>query len=118
MATPILAEIGTVFMPVRDIEKARDWYCSLLGIEPDGEVLFGHIYVISMTNSTNLVLDSKIYSPEAIVKTPMFHLNTKDIKAAYSFIKEKKIELTTEIQHGHYFNFKDPDGNMLMICKC
>jgi len=29
---PILNQIGTVFIPVSNIEKARDWYCSLLGI--------------------------------------------------------------------------------------
>jgi hypothetical protein len=71
-----------------------------------------------MNNGTNLVLDSKIFSPDNIVKTPMFHLNTKDIEASYAFVKEKNAELATGIEHGHYFNFKDPDGNMLMICKC
>ncbi|MEH7506960.1 VOC family protein, partial [Priestia megaterium] len=24
---PILNEVGTVFIPVKDIKKARDWYC-------------------------------------------------------------------------------------------
>lgn len=33
-------------------------------------------------------------------------------------MKNKGIELTTEIEHGHWFNFKDLDGNHLMICAC
>lgn len=32
--------------------------------------------------------------------------------------KKKQIELVTTIQHEHYFTFKDPDGNHLMVCKC
>ena len=28
------------------------------------------------------------------------------------------VDLITQIEHNHYFNFKDPDGNILMICKC
>ncbi|MEH7087381.1 VOC family protein, partial [Neobacillus drentensis] len=29
-----------------------------------------------------------------------------------------QVKLLTPIEHGHWFNFEDPDGNMLMICKC
>gem|GEM_PF-5747993 len=28
--SPILNQISTVFIPVRDIEKAREWYCEVL----------------------------------------------------------------------------------------
>jgi catechol 2,3-dioxygenase-like lactoylglutathione lyase family enzyme len=117
MNSPVLAQIGTVFMPVSDIEAARDWYCDLLGKEADGEVQFGHIYVIPL-EGTNLVLDSKIYSEEKIVQIPLFHFNTENIEDAYLYMKQKGIDVINEIQHGHYFNFRDPDGNTLMICKC
>ncbi|MFD1736331.1 VOC family protein [Bacillus salitolerans] len=117
MKNPILNQIGTVFIPVSNIEKARDWYCDLLGIEANGEILFGHLYVLPM-NGTGIVLDSKIYSEEAIITTPLFHLNTEDIERSYQYMKDKNIELVGEIQHQHFFNFKDPDGNHLMICKC
>lgn len=29
---PILNQIGTIFIPVSNIEKARKWYCDLLGL--------------------------------------------------------------------------------------
>ncbi|MEY2196968.1 VOC family protein, partial [Neobacillus sp. BF23-41] len=29
---PILNQIGTVFIPVRNIEEARNWYCDILGL--------------------------------------------------------------------------------------
>jgi catechol 2,3-dioxygenase-like lactoylglutathione lyase family enzyme len=117
MKSPIINQIGSVFIPVSDIEKARDWYCDLLGLNTDREIQFGHLYVIPM-EGTGIVLDSKIYSEAAIFKTPMFHFNTLNIEEAFSFMKNKGVNVVSDIQHHHYFNFKDPDGNMLMICKC
>jgi catechol 2,3-dioxygenase-like lactoylglutathione lyase family enzyme len=117
MKSPILNQIGTVFIPVKSLEKARDWYCDILGIEPSGEIQFGHLYVLPM-EGTGIVLDSKIYSEDSLFKTPMFHFNTLNIEEAYSFMKNKGVNIVSEIEHGHYFNFKDTDGNLLMICKC
>ncbi|MCM3213944.1 VOC family protein [Niallia taxi] len=117
MNNPITNKIGTVFIPVSNIERARDWYCNLLGVESNGEILFDHLYVLPM-QGTGIVLDSKIFTSENIIKTPLFHLNTDDIEAAFDFIKQKQIEMVTPIQHGHYFHFKDPDGNALMVCRC
>jgi catechol 2,3-dioxygenase-like lactoylglutathione lyase family enzyme len=114
----ILNKIGTVFIPVRDIEEAKNWYCEIFGLKAEGEILFGHLFIIPTTNGTGIVLDSKIYSEETIFKTPLFHFDTTNIKGAYEFLKGKDVEITTEIEHNHYFNFKDPYGNHLMVCKC
>jgi hypothetical protein len=88
-----------------------------LGLPADGKILYGHLYIVHM-NGTGIVLDSKIYSEDNIFKTPLFHLNTNNIEQAYDYMKGKNVELTTEIIHNHWFNFKDPDGNHLMVCKC
>ncbi|WHZ56053.1 VOC family protein [Metabacillus hrfriensis] len=117
MLSPILNKIGTVFIPVSNIEQSRDWYCDILGLQADGDIQFGHIYVIPL-NGTGIVLDSKIYTEHNIIKTPLFHFNAENIEEAYTFMKKKNIDVITEIEHNHYFNFKDPDGNHLMICKC
>lgn len=117
MKSPILNEIGTVFIPVSDIEKARDWYCDILGLNPDREIQFDHLCVIPM-KGTEIVLDSKIYSEDSVFKVPAFHILTEDIEAAFQFMSKKGVNLITEVEHSHYFNFKDPDGNILMICKC
>ncbi len=114
---PVLNQIGTVFIPVSDIEKARGWYCDLLGVPSEGEILFGHLYVLPM-DGAGIVLDSKIYSEESTFKVPAFHFNTTDIQQAYEFMKSIDAELTTGIENEHWFNFKDPDGNHLMVCKC
>ncbi|WP_235001496.1 VOC family protein [Halobacillus sp. Marseille-P3879] len=114
---PISKQVGAIFIPVKDIEKARDWYCDLLGEAAEGEIPFGHLYILPM-ESPRIVLDSKIYAADAVYKVPSFHFNTKNIQAAYQFMKSKNVELMTEIQHGHWFTFKDPDGNLLMVAEC
>ncbi|NMO96568.1 VOC family protein [Paenibacillus lemnae] len=113
----IMNQIGTVFIPVSDIERARDWYCEILGMPQGGEILFGHLYIVPM-EGTSIVLDSKIFAEDHIFKTPAFHFNTKDIQQAYDFMKTKGVNIITEIEHEHWFNFKDPDGNLLMVCHC
>jgi len=114
---PILNQIGTIFIPVSNVEESRNWYCDLLGLPEEGEILYGHLYIVPM-NGTGIVLDSKIFAEENVFKTPVFHLNTNDIEKSYEYMKSKNVELVTEIQHNHWFNFKDPDGNLLMVCKC
>lgn len=114
---PILNQIGTVFISVKNVEQARDWYCDILGLPADGEILFGHLYVVQM-QGTNIVLDSRIYAEDHVFKVPVFHFNTANIEEAYKFMKSKNVNLTTEIEHNHWFNFMDPDGNLLMVCKC
>jgi catechol 2,3-dioxygenase-like lactoylglutathione lyase family enzyme len=116
MSKPILNQIGTTFIPVSDIERARDWYCDILDLPADGKILFGHLYILPM-NGTGIVLDSKIFSEETIYKAPPFHLNTNNIEQAYEYMKRKNVEITTNIE-GNWFNFKDLDGNHLMICQC
>ncbi|AXJ10819.1 VOC family protein [Arthrobacter sp. PM3] len=113
---PIAKEIGTVFVPVSDIAESRDWYCALLGVPAEGEILFGHLYVLPM-QGTGLVLDSKIYSPAAVFRVPAFHLNTADIEAAHVHLQAAASDVT-EIRDNQWFTFKDPDGNVLMVCEC
>ena len=81
--SPIKNQIGTVFIPVSKIEKARDWYCDILGLQKDGEIQFGHIYVLPM-KGTGIVLDSKIFSEKNILITPLFHSNTENIEEVMS----------------------------------
>lgn len=113
---PVKNRIGGVFIPVSDIEAARDWYCDLLGLPNSGELFFGHIYVIPM-EGPDIVLDSKIYAPDRTFQVPVLQFRTDSIEEAYAFMKQKNIELITGIENGHWFNFKDPDGNTLMVCQ-
>ncbi|MFA9557687.1 VOC family protein [Evansella sp. AB-rgal1] len=112
----ITNKLGGVFIPVSNIKSARDWYCDLLGLSTEGDIYFDHIYVLPL-EGPNIVLDSKIYAPENIYKVPAFQFYTDNINRAYEYMKQKNVQLTTSIENGHWFNFKDPDGNVLMMCE-
>jgi catechol 2,3-dioxygenase-like lactoylglutathione lyase family enzyme len=119
--TPIKNRIGGVFIPVRDIEKAKKWYSKILGLE-DGEIYFGHIYTAPMDGTAGLILDTmpKWRDDNGNISTyqvPSIQFVTDDIHASYQFLKENNVELLTEIEDDFYFVFRDLDGNVLMICK-
>jgi catechol 2,3-dioxygenase-like lactoylglutathione lyase family enzyme len=119
--TPIKNKIGGVFIPVRDLEKAREWYSNILGLE-GGEIFFNHIYTAPMEGTAGLVLDTmpKWRGEQGTFSTyqvPSIQFLTNDIEASYRFMKDNNVELVTEIEDNFYFVFKDPDGNVLMICK-
>ncbi|WP_069733985.1 VOC family protein [Pseudorhizobium pelagicum] len=113
MGYVIESEIGGVFVPVRDIEAARDWYCRLLSRSPAGDVLFGHLYVLSMKGSTGLLLDSKDFKGPHAGK-PIFHFNTSDLGGARSHALSIGAANVSPIVDGAFFTFNDPDGNLLM----
>jgi catechol 2,3-dioxygenase-like lactoylglutathione lyase family enzyme len=117
MTSPIKNQVGTVFIPVSHIENARDWYCNILGLSNEGEILFGHLYIVPMQGTAGVVLDSKIYSPDNVLRVPVVQFRTDNIEQSYEYMKLNQVELITSIEHGHWFNFKDPDGNVLMVCK-
>ncbi|RNB73277.1 VOC family protein [Brevibacillus panacihumi] len=118
MSRKLMNRIGTVFIPVSNIEKAKSWYCKLLDLPETGEILHGHLYVLPLEGDTGLVLDSKIYDPESRRNTPLFHFNCDNIELVYQSLQEKGVEVLTGIENGHWFNFTDPDGNVLMVCRC
>ncbi|WP_338020581.1 VOC family protein [Alkalihalobacterium alkalinitrilicum] len=41
----ILNKIGTVFIPVRDIEESKNWYCEILGLNAEVEILYEHLFI-------------------------------------------------------------------------
>jgi catechol 2,3-dioxygenase-like lactoylglutathione lyase family enzyme len=120
--SPIKNQVGGVFIPVRNIEKARDWYCKILGVPSDGDILFGHLYLLPM-DGLAVILDqmpmwggNELEGPPTY-KTPAFMFQTDDIHESYQFMQNNEVELVTEIQSEKWFVFKDPDGNLLMVCK-
>lgn len=122
-ASPIRNKVGSIFVPVRDIEKSRSWYCRVLGLnEADCEIMSGHLCPLPM-EGTGLILDTmpKWGGQEPggapSIETPAFMLMTADLEGALAYMRGLGAELVTEIEHDHWFVVKDPDGNKLMICR-
>lgn len=120
MSTPIQPHVSSVFLPVQDIEKARAWYGRLLGLTSLPAIVAGHLCCLP-TAGAGLVLDSmpNWRSAEGALptyQTPAFMFQTGDIEAAYHFMQEQGAQMVTTIQDSHWFAFRDPDGNLLMVC--
>jgi catechol 2,3-dioxygenase-like lactoylglutathione lyase family enzyme len=115
---PVSGSIGGVFVPVSDIQMAKDWYMRVFGL-PESPVLFGHLWCTRLANGLWLNLDAKLRTPSGevpIFRAPTLSFDTADIQAAFAYMQAQGVELVTEILNGHFFNIKDPDGNIHMIC--
>ncbi|RDU38325.1 VOC family protein [Neobacillus piezotolerans] len=123
-ASPIACKINNVFIHVSDLKKSAAWYSNLLGLPINLEEVQSPVYNIPVTGQTGLTLDDHTFDPGFTLrpsKHVLFNLFVKDIDEAYAFIKENDILVVREIERiGEfaYFNFEDPDGNVLMICNC
>lgn len=94
--------------------------CHILQIPIDPEQKFhDHLYVIPLKNDLDIILDSKSFGPRP--PTPLFMFDTDNIDVVYHFLKNKGVEMVhQEIERFpsvSFFNFKDPDGNVLMVCQ-
>lgn len=121
--TPIKKKVGSLFVPVRDIEKSRSWYCRILGLnEEECSIMNGHLCPLPM-EGTGLILDTMpmwggdLPGGAPSIESPAFMLMTDDLQGSLDYMKELGVELVTEIEYDHWFVVKDPDGNKLMICR-
>jgi catechol 2,3-dioxygenase-like lactoylglutathione lyase family enzyme len=118
--SPIKNKVNLVFIPVSNLKESKEWYSRILGIK-DGETHFDHVFVAEM-EGIGLILDEMPMWRDENGELPRFNVpaiqfGTEDVHASYKFMKENGVEIVTDVQHDHFFVFKDPDGNMLMVCE-
>ena len=122
--SPIEQQLVNVIIPVVDVKRSREWYRDVLGLSV-GEVLFGHLCIIEMERGPSLLLDQKL-TPDGVGddlqrgQYPLVMLATEDVEASLAHLEGRGVEVIRYggevIQSGHWFNFRDCDGNLLMIC--
>lgn len=125
MSHPIVPKLSAVFVHVSDLHRAVEFYTQLLGLPYDPAANYGNgIYLIELENGADLLLDanhSQHAQPSSVF--PM-HANcmfaASDIDAAHAWLIAREIEIVTEPYRDAnvaFFNFKDPDGNIQMLCQ-
>src|SRR3712207_2448306 len=115
MAHPIVPKLPAVFVHVRDLRRAADFYSTLLGLEYDPQADYGNgIYVIRLANGADLLLDANNAQQVETKKVIAMHATcmfaTQDIDAAHCWLQTQGIEIVTELYRDPYvafFNFKD-----------
>ncbi len=118
MNSPIHNQIGAVFVPVSDIQRAAAWYGRLLGVPTGSPSHGGTIHDIAMSGGIRLILDAN--KPVQNSAQPLFFLWTSDISAARQFLQECEIPIDREIEDigsVSTLTFHDLDHNLLMVCQ-
>ncbi|EWG11227.1 VOC family protein [Cytobacillus firmus] len=124
IASPIAGKVNNVFIHVSDLKKSAEWYSSLLGLPINMDDVESPVYNIPVTSETGLTLDDHTFDPSFSLGPSghvLFNFFSRDIDEAYDFVKSQEITIVREIERigdFAYFNFQDPDGNVLMICNC
>ncbi|MGF2949643.1 VOC family protein [Microbacterium alcoholitolerans] len=112
-----LREIGQVFIPVRDISASAAWYARLLGAEAPAPTHENTIVDLPTPSGPRLALDSTApFTPDG---PPRFFWWTDDLDDAGRHLGSLGIPLVTgpiDIGSVSFVQFRDPDGNLLMVC--
>ncbi|SDQ79210.1 VOC family protein [Virgibacillus salinus] len=124
-SNPIKSQIGTVFIHVEDLKKSVEWYSNIFGFDYDWNSVESPVFNIPIDGKTGLTLDDHKFDKNFIHKpspNPVCNLLVEDIDEAYNFMENNNVEIVREIERiGEdfaWFNFVDPDGNVLMACTC
>ncbi len=125
MFKPIENRIDTVFVHVSDLERSIQWYSKLFGVEVRKGQHTGPIYTFMMGEGRpGLTLDNHCFDEDYQFfpsNQPLFNLSASDINEAFKHVTEMGVEIVTEIiTHPDLaeLSFKDPDGNIIMVCTC
>ena len=121
---PIQNQMNGVFVHVSNLKASAKWYSDLVGIEWNEDTISTPVFNLPITGTTSLTLDDHSFDPyfqPAISPNPLFNLYAPNIDEAYQYVVSKGIEVVREIEwvgETAWFNIKDPDGNVVMICNC
>ncbi|MFP7493088.1 VOC family protein [Terribacillus saccharophilus] len=110
-------QIGSVFVHVNDANKAARWYANLLGI-PEPQPTTGPVQFLETVDGRGLVIDDNRNNDPAI--RPVFMLETKNVQSAYVRVTSQGGKIVREPEEDEavaFFNFQDPDGNIVMVCE-
>jgi catechol 2,3-dioxygenase-like lactoylglutathione lyase family enzyme len=119
--TRIVTGVDYVGIPSNDIEKARDFYENVLGLEPPsvwqrpGEDAVGAEFETG-TVTIALINCPGLNIPFNTNPAPLA-LHVDDVAAARAELESRGVEFADTIDSGvcHMANFRDPDGNALML---
>lgn len=107
--------IHFVFVPVRNMGRAVEFYSSIFGLEVNPGP-YGSLYNLEMM-APNIVLDSNIEASFEPSKHPLFSLKAIHLESAHLKILQAGGSPKEIVSFGEtsFFVFEDPDGNKIMV---
>ncbi|WP_336771979.1 VOC family protein [Paenibacillus sp. MMO-58] len=113
---PVKASIGSIFIHVRNMERAANWYAALLGIELI-DPSFDSVFPLKVDNAF-LILDANRADSFQPSELPLFSFPTDDIEETVAFLDDLQVELVGQPERFPDISFvtvKDSEGNRLMF---
>jgi predicted enzyme related to lactoylglutathione lyase len=120
MKSPVKNHVGSIFIHVKDMNRAIAFYSALLGLPKKDTAHEGTIYDLPVSGGSGIILDANKGVVAKQDAKPLFFYDTNDIYQSYDHVKSINAEIFSEIEeHGDisFFNFRDSEGNLLMICE-
>jgi catechol 2,3-dioxygenase-like lactoylglutathione lyase family enzyme len=117
--SPVRSRIGQVFVPVRDLRPAAEWYGWLLGAVPAEPSHEDTICALPMEGDVGLALDAN-HADFATDGPPRFFFWSDDIDATARALRAAQVEIELgpqDIGSVTFLQFRDRDGNLLMACQ-
>jgi catechol 2,3-dioxygenase-like lactoylglutathione lyase family enzyme len=118
----IVKKINTVFIPVADLRKSVEWYAENLGFRLDQdqyrEIDQLPVYTFPM-GETSLTLEAEESFMPSTSTVPICNIHTVEIDKVREDFLSKGVIIESDIisfPDFSYFNFRDLNGNLLMIC--
>lgn len=121
---PLLKGVHCNYIPVADLERAKEWYMRVLGLRafrPDGGILImgsgQWLFLIESKDRPNANFTTDCWEGENF---EMFSLTfeTEDIVALHESLRENGAQVEPVTDYGGcglQFRFKDPDGNKFNV---
>jgi catechol 2,3-dioxygenase-like lactoylglutathione lyase family enzyme len=120
MSNRILQGIDTIILRVKNVKQSKEWYTEKLGfnnVHEDEKLRLVVMDTFSPTSITLWETSEEIKVNPSVAAYPIFR--TQDAGKAHTALKKKGVEVG-EIITDHvvtYFQFRDPDGNLLEVCQ-
>lgn len=121
MSSPLSTRVGQVFIPVRDMRAAVEWYSRLFGFEADAGRL-GHedtIFDLPTQAPPYVCLDAN--QPDFVASGPArYFFLTDDLDATREHVDAigaSDVSGVEDIGSLRFLTFRDPDGNLLMAAE-
>ena len=110
--------VDFITIPTRDIEKAREFYGGVLGLESSKQWGSMPAYEYETGSLTIAVMQSDAFGIDFQNHSHPVALHVDDVEAARAELEGKGITFgadTMDTGVCHMAHFRDPDGNVLML---
>jgi catechol 2,3-dioxygenase-like lactoylglutathione lyase family enzyme len=119
--TRIVTGVDYVGIPSNDLEKARDFYENVLGLEPSSVWQRPGTPAVGAEFETGTVTIALINCPGLNIpfqtNPAPLALHVEDVAAARAELESRGVTFVDDLDSGvcHMAHFRDPDGNALML---